>query len=403
MHWYDQSSLAHETLSIYRLSFKVSKKEVGDQVVHSTPSERKFAEGGPYQNPGPNTTHRSRSSSRPQLIFDGYRDRKTTPHSLTSTDCARRSRKEDNIMPDSRVADRYEIGRLIGKGAYGKVKEIYDVKAKKLYAVKILTPSKLRNIPGGEGSILREISIMRGIDHKNCIGFIDYWTEDSAKKKCYLVLEYVGGGSLQDLLNTKMTLPTYQVRKLFSELIRALKHIHTQGIVHRDVKPDNIMLTDKGHLKLSDFGIADFFSGQEDEENPRKRCHGSPAFQAPEVTAGHPPDPSGDVWSAGVVLYQMAFKKYPFIVDTKGSVKTMMDGLCRCQFSIPPETEPELANLMKGIFIADPKKRMTLKQIKAHPWMKMKMKKEKFVATPTGSPKIGVSMRCSQQLTQARG
>jgi len=270
-------------------------------------------------------------------------------------------------MAQKPVSEKYEIGTLIGKGAYGKVKQIRDKKTKKLYAVKILTPSRLRNIPGGEDSLLREISIMKRIDHKNCIQYIDYWSEEYCKKKCYLVLEYVGGGSLQELFDQKIQLPIYQTRKLFQQLIRALKHLHGLGIVHRDVKPENIMLTDKMQLKLSDFGIADFIDNQEDEENPRKRCHGSPAFMAPEMAKSSIPTTGQDIWAAGIVFYQMCFNKYPFTIETKGSVKTILDNLCLCKFTIPESADPTLSHLLNGILQMDPKKRYTISQIKQHP------------------------------------
>lgn len=292
----------------------------------------------------------------------------------------------------SRNPKEWVFGKSIGEGAYGKVKEIIETRSKKRYAVKILTQKKLRNIPGGEESILREISIMQKINHKNCIQFVDYW-HDEVNCKSYLVLEYVGGGSLQeffDQISPFNGLPHYQARKLFKQLMEALKHVHSMKIIHRDVKPENVMLSSKrDKLKLSDFGIAHCPAekgdspSDDDADNPRKRCYGSPAYQSPEVTSGKGPafSTAVDVWAAGVILYQLCFGKYPFqsaSENFKGSqkgLKETLNGLCQCKFTIPEGTDAGLASLLKGMLDVDPQRRLTVSQVRSSSWIKMKMKK----------------------------
>eukprot|EP01117_Protostelium_nocturnum_P020194 TRINITY_DN897_c0_g1_i2.p1 TRINITY_DN897_c0_g1~~TRINITY_DN897_c0_g1_i2.p1 ORF type:complete len:271 (-),score=91.86 TRINITY_DN897_c0_g1_i2:139-951(-) len=236
---------------------------------------------------------------------------------------------------------------------------------------------------------------MQKINHKNCIQFVDYWSDE--KKKSFLVLEYVGGGSLQEFLDQSpnKTLPLYQARKLFKQLMKALKHVHGLGIVHRDVKPENIMLNSKkSKLKLSDFGIAycpaekdNNNPSDEEADNPRKRCYGSPAYQSPEVTSGKGPafHPAVDVWAAGIILYQMCFGKYPFQIassdvlkNSNKGLKETLNGLCQCKMIIPEGTDPQLCNLLKGMLEIDPQKRLTVSQVRSSAWIKLKMKKTKM-------------------------
>lgn len=305
-----------------------------------------------------------------------------------------------------RNASRYIVGELLGEGSYGKVKEVLDAKSKKILAVKILTRRKLRNIPGGEESILREIEIMKKIHYKHCTQFVDYWTDDESEKS-YLVLEYIGGGSLQDLLHRapNKSLPLCQARHIFHQLLKALEYIHSIGIVHRDVKPDNIMLTTQCKLKLSDFGVARILSddysspptprgeksssdsnhSSPDSTSTPKTSHpvrhsGSPAYQPPEVASGSTsfPGPTMDVWAAGVILYSMVFGRYPFEIDGN-NVKVLFEHIAACEYTIPKSADPQLESLLRGILQPDPNKRLTVSQCKLHPFMTKKLKKQEFV------------------------
>lgn len=225
----------------------------------------------------------------------------------------------------------YLIGEQIGEGSYGVVKEVINTKTGKKNALKILTNKKLRNIPGGEETIFKEIENMKKIHCKYCISFVDYW-KDEEQEKSFLVLEFVGGGSLRELLERSPTksLPLKQARRIFRQLIRSLDYLHSVGLVHRDVKPDNIMLTKEGSVKLSDFGATcTYEEGQSENDEKMQQSHrsstssesskqsnrsakgertqfrhGSPAFLPPEVASGET-NFSGnamDIWAAGIVL-----------------------------------------------------------------------------------------------------
>eukprot|EP01117_Protostelium_nocturnum_P008972 TRINITY_DN3223_c0_g1_i1.p1 TRINITY_DN3223_c0_g1~~TRINITY_DN3223_c0_g1_i1.p1 ORF type:complete len:239 (-),score=71.76 TRINITY_DN3223_c0_g1_i1:556-1272(-) len=212
----------------------------------------------------------------------------------------------------------------------------------------------------------------------------------------------MGGGSLRELLERAPSkkLPLKQARRIFRQLIRGLDYIHSIGLVHRDVKPDNVMLTTTGIAKLSDFGVACTLQDGETENMERMESarsssgsesssqggihriqhqHGSPAFHPPEVANGQS-NFSGaamDVWAAGIVLYEMVVGSYPF--KTGNNVRTLLENIIECKYELPTDLDSTLSSLLRGLLEKDPLRRMSILQIKMHPWMLKRIKKEDFV------------------------
>lgn len=200
-------------------------------------------------------------------------------------------------------------------GSYGKVKEGIDSKSKTRVAVKILSRKHLRRATGGEASVEREISILKSLQHKNIIQLLSCFS-DEEKQRIYIVLEYANGGSLSSFLERapEKRLGLYQARKFFSDLVSGLQYLKREKILHRDIKPDNLLLTTEGNLKITDFGIAEQLEPKNDGTiyMGESAGIGSPAFQAPELlssTTHNKPKQNNsivyktDVWSAGIVLY----------------------------------------------------------------------------------------------------
>lgn len=216
---------------------------------------------------------------------------------LDSTDIIYQKKKKVKMV------GKYVMGEALGEGSYGKVKEVLDSENLSRRAVKILTKRKLRRIPNGEQNVQREIQLLRKLKHKNVIELIDVLYNDE-KQKMYLIMEYCVGG-LQELVDSApdKKLPLFQVHKYFKQLIFGLEYLHGRGVIHKDIKPGNLLLTLDQTLKISDFGVAEALEILSVDDTCIT-AQGSPAFQPPEIANGLEIF-SGykvDIWSSGVTL-----------------------------------------------------------------------------------------------------
>ncbi|KAN0032129.1 hypothetical protein ACTFIV_006004 [Dictyostelium citrinum] len=266
-----------------------------------------------------------------------------------------------------KLVKHYILGEVLGEGAYGKVKDGMDSFTQKRVAVKILKRARLKKIPGGEASVLKEINITKKLHNKHIIKLIDHFIIEE-KGKLYIVYEYVGGGTLQNILENAPNgrLPPHQSQFIFRQLIEACEYIHSQKILHRDIKPDNILFTHANVLKLSDFGVAEDSSQLEDFEC-LSRSYGSPAFQPPELTQFQTTfSPFKiDIWAMGVTLYLMTIGKFPF---SGANMFVLFENISKCKIEFPNDLDKDLVNLIKGILQVDHIQRFSLGQIKNHPW-----------------------------------
>jgi len=267
----------------------------------------------------------------------------------------------------------YIVGETLGEGSFGKVYEVLDCKTYQRYAMKIVKKRKVRKIPGAEQCVKREIEILQKIHHINCIQLIE-WFSNEDKGAIYIITEYVGGRTLQNLLEKapEKRLPTFQARKYFRDLVEAMDYIHKQKMVHRDIKPDNCLLTSTGVLKLCDFGVACLL----DSSDPMKGS-GSPAFQSPEFASGSMVSGAKiDIWAAGITLYIMTIGKFPF---EGPNVYSLFESISTGTYTIPDWLEPNLADVICSMVKVDFEKRISIQEIRDHPWMTMDIPEEEPV------------------------
>jgi eukaryotic-like serine/threonine-protein kinase len=199
---------------------------------------------------------------------------------------------------------RYEILEIIGKGASGRVARAHDPLIDRIVAIKMLRPEFAR--PESRETFLKEARIAGRLTHPSVITLHDIGIEESSSTP-YLVMEYVDGQPLNRLL-AKGSIPYPKACAWTAEVASALAAAHRTGIIHGDVKPANILITEAGRVKLTDFGMARLAS----RDSLDSSLLGTPAYWCPEQIVGRPQDARSDIFSTGVVLYEMVTGQKPF-------------------------------------------------------------------------------------------
>ncbi|XP_041360181.1 serine/threonine-protein kinase STK11-like [Gigantopelta aegis] len=270
----------------------------------------------------------------------------------------------------AKLISKYLMGDLLGEGSYGKVKEMLDTELLCRRAVKILKRKKLRKIPNGEQNVQREIQLLKTLRHKNIIHLVDV-LHNEEKQKMYLIMEYCVS-ELQEILESvpEKKFPVWQAHGYFCQLIDGLEYLHSKGIIHKDIKPGNLLLTTEEILKITDLGVAeklDMFS----QEDTSRTSQGSPAFQPPEIANGDDSF-SGfkiDVWSSGITLYNITTGLYPFEGD---NIYKLFENIGKGVFTIPDFLEDMLQELIRGMLAYKACDRISVQQVKHHPWFRKK-------------------------------
>ncbi|KAI2587575.1 LOW QUALITY PROTEIN: serine/threonine kinase 11 [Homo sapiens] len=286
-------------------------------------------------------------------------------HRIDSTEVIYQPRRKR-----AKLIGKYLMGDLLGEGSYGKVKEVLDSETLCRRAVKILKKKKLRRIPNGEANVKKEIQLLRRLRHKNVIQLVDVLYNEE-KQKMYMVMEYCVCG-MQEMLDSvpEKRFPVCQAHGYFCQLIDGLEYLHSQGIVHKDIKPGNLLLTTGGTLKISDLGVAEALHPFAADDTCRT-SQGSPAFQPPEIANGLDTF-SGfkvDIWSAGVTLYNITTGLYPFEGD---NIYKLFENIGKGSYAIPGDCGPPLSDLLKGMLEYEPAKRFSIRQIRQHSWFRKK-------------------------------
>lgn len=210
-------------------------------------------------------------------------------------------------MIGTTLKSRYRIESELGRGGMGEVYRATDIQSGEIVAVKALNAEVLAHEPDLLARFIREGEALRLLNHPNIVRMIAAVEEDG---KHYLAMEFVEGGSLRDLLNTRGKLPAGEVIKLALEVADALTRAHHLGIIHRDLKPANVLIAKDGTPRLADFGIAHMDSDQHLTQTGM--LIGTVDYLSPEVCEGERPDERSDIWAFGVMLFEMLSGRLPF-------------------------------------------------------------------------------------------
>ena len=264
------------------------------------------------------------------------------------------------------LGDRYRIGEVLGQGAFATVYECVDIESSQRYAVKVLNKTVLRQ-QGMEEAFEREIAAMKALRASPHVTNLVEVLQSS--RNYYLVMEIADGGTLLTMIAKNGGLPRHVLKKYFRQLVVGLRDIHQSGVVHRDIKPDNLLLDEYRDLRIADFS----FAACANDSRVLKRQCGSPHYVAPEVIIGNGYNGRKvDVWSLGVTLYAMAFGQMPFVAP---NTDLLYERICAGHLTFPKEADgtpkgsEALRHLISVCLAVDPAERWTLKKIFRHPWL----------------------------------
>ncbi|XP_039969416.1 uncharacterized protein LOC126756086 isoform X2 [Bactrocera neohumeralis] len=252
----------------------------------------------------------------------------------------------------------YELEKTIGKGNFAVVKLASNIVTKSKVAIKIIDKTCLNR--EYLTKTFREISILKSLRHPHITRLYEVMQSETM---IYLVTEYASNGEIFDHLAENGPMKELEAARVFTQLVSAVQYCHSMGVVHRDLKAENVLLDKDMNIKLADFG----FSNRYEEGSPLTTWCGSPPYAAPEVFQGLEYDgPKADIWSLGVVLYALVCGALPFNGDTllelKGRVVTG-------KFRIPYFMSRDCEHLLRNMLVVEPDRRYTLKQIIKHRWL----------------------------------
>ncbi|TXG71501.1 hypothetical protein EZV62_000080 [Acer yangbiense] len=256
---------------------------------------------------------------------------------------------------------KYELGRILGEGNFGKVKLAKNLDSGQSFAVKILEKNRIIDLKITD-QIKREIATLKLLKHPNVVRLHEVL---ASKSKIYMVLEYVTGGELFDRIASKGKLSQAHGRKIFQQLIDGVSYCHNKGIFHRDLKLENILVDSKGSIKISDFGLSALPQHFRDDGLLHTTC-GSPNYVAPEVLNNRGYDgATSDIWSCGVILYVILTGYLPF--DDRNLV-VLYQKIFKGDAKIPKWLSPGAQNMLRRILDPNPTTRITMSGIKADEW-----------------------------------
>ncbi|CAK65757.1 unnamed protein product (macronuclear) [Paramecium tetraurelia] len=257
---------------------------------------------------------------------------------------------------------RYQRGKFLGKGGFAKCYEATNLENKKVMAAKIIAKSSLTRNRARQ-KLVSEIKIHKSLQNSNVVQF-EHVFEDH--ENVYILLELCCNQTLNELIKRRKRLTEIEVQCYVAQMINALKYLHNNNVIHRDLKLGNLFLNKNMELKLGDFGLA---TKLEFEGEKKRTICGTPNYIAPEVLdgkVGHSFEV--DVWSLGVIIYAMLIGKPPFETpDVKSTYKKIKMN----QYSFPDQVQisDNAKQLIQKILVLEPNKRPSLDEIMAHSFM----------------------------------
>ena len=265
---------------------------------------------------------------------------------------------ELGLESEPKISD-FNVIKELGKGSYGRVLLVQHNQTKAEYALKAIDKRLLANIEE-RTQFLREVEIMYKVHHPNVVKLFGHFEDNTY---CYLLMEYIEGGELFSYIpeNGKSKISTQQIASIIKDVISAIYFMHHMNppIMHRDIKPENILVTSSMQAKLSDFGWSNYIQ----PGDKRNSICGTPIYLAPEMITRTGHDEKVDIWSIGVLLFELLTGDQAWAGD---NVETVKYNICNLKISWPEDIDVLAADLISQILKIDPDERMSLSDILNH-------------------------------------
>jgi len=268
--------------------------------------------------------------------------------------------------------DDFELMSVIGKGSFGRVIQVRKKDTGKIYAMKVLNKKTII-----ERNELEHTKAEKSILQKLCHPFLvnlnySFQTSD----KLYFIMDFINGGELFYHLQKDKKFSEERARFYCAEIVLGLEYLHNSGVLYRDLKPENLLLTEDGHICMTDFGISK--EGLASDNDRTATFCGTPEYLAPEVLEGNGYGKAIDWWSFGTLMYEMLTGLPPFYSQ---DVQQMYQKIMTAKLTIPKNVSDEAKSLLEQLLVRDPEQRLTdPKLIKKHPffhsidWKKLEQK-----------------------------
>ncbi len=265
------------------------------------------------------------------------RSLRAEPVKRPSVDEIRSALGEVGFLPGQLLLDRYEIGAEIGRGGMSRVYLAHDRQFDEEVAIKTMINLAADSSEDAE-RLFREVQICRKISHPNVVRVHDFGKIPGG---IFVIMEHLGGRGLDEIIESEAPLPLERAKMLLAEIAAALGEAHRLKVVHRDLKPGNVMLVG-GRVKVLDFGIAHMNDGQSKHLTRAGEVVGSPLYMSPEQIQGLPVDGTCDLYALGVIAYNLLSAREPFEADTATAV------VFKHLHEPPPDILEHRPNLPKG-------------------------------------------------------
>lgn len=252
----------------------------------------------------------------------------------------------------------YSIGDILGKGGFGTVYKGLNTETGSFVAIKQVS---LRNCTKDQiENIKSEINLLKKLDHKNIVKYIDH---KETKSKLYIIIEFVENGSLQDIVKKFGKMKESLVSMYVGQVLEGLNYLHSEGVIHRDIKGANILTTKDSIVKLADFGVAASL-GDAEVDNPV----GTPYWMAPEIIEMNPATPASDIWSVGCTVIELLTGSPPYfhLSPMPALYRIVQDD----NPPIPPDLSQACKDFLMSCFRKNPQFRPSAKALLNDAWIK---------------------------------